>query len=524
MSDNLYNANIQGDFNDLTIDGSGYGSLPAAEKNQTYFAYFNGVGGTGPEIIDQTAYFIKYLIDAQGNVVTPQVNSFALLNLNQNFEAGKTVNVTSLNGTTLFQTLLGNHTITDIGKIDTILTTETGSGRYDYITTMSFSQGGTSLQLATNPPNYTFSARKSGDTTVNSNIGWTDLILSTVNTNELGNYNSSTGTYTFTNPVGYSTNDYGIAVSFQASLATLFHQTYNNPQSENNSSIVYLRIVKAPASSPTSFTPLDIQIIPQPTPGNPDPNKQYFINENKECIIQSKFQTGLSYYANNISAYSNIKSSPQVFNNGDIIKIQYKVENASVDSYVYINGTPSSAGTVFTLSTNYNSLLQVTSSFLIPTNYPTSSHEVQGIVASPYLTAMLNPTNTFTQITPTGSSNFGFNNITSPSHIKPGDYIRFEYDRTKTSKIYNTYITTVGGKDYTVMEICPPIPSGSVFDHFCIFRVIPNGNYIILDVPKPSGTTGQPLTGFIKPQYVSKELEDNFENIIQKLASEGTIS
>ena len=114
MSENLYSFNIQGDFNDPTIDNSGYGALSAAEKNQTYFAYFSSVGGTSPELIDQTAYFVKYLIDAQGNVVTPQPNSIDILNLLQNFEPGKKVNVTSLEGNTLFITLLGTKTVTDI--------------------------------------------------------------------------------------------------------------------------------------------------------------------------------------------------------------------------------------------------------------------------------------------------------------------------------------------------------------------------------------------------------------------------
>ena len=71
MSEYLYSSNIQGDFNDSTIDNSGYGASSAAEKNQTYFTYFSSVGSTFPEIIDQTAYFVKYLIDAQGNVVAP---------------------------------------------------------------------------------------------------------------------------------------------------------------------------------------------------------------------------------------------------------------------------------------------------------------------------------------------------------------------------------------------------------------------------------------------------------------------
>ena len=141
MSDQNYflNSNIIGDFNDSTVDNSGYVTLPSAEKNQTYFAYFNGVGGTGPEIIDQTAYFIKYLIDTQGNVVTPQANSFALLNLNQNFETNKIVNVTSLDGTTLFQTLLGNKTITDIGKIETIAVSQIGYNIIDYTSSLVFS-------------------------------------------------------------------------------------------------------------------------------------------------------------------------------------------------------------------------------------------------------------------------------------------------------------------------------------------------------------------------------------------------
>ena len=107
----LLGNNIIGDFNTPTVNGSGYGAAPAAEKNQTYFAYFSSVGGTGPELIDQTAYFLKYLIDAQGNVVTPQPNSIDVLNMLQNFEPGRRVNVTSLEGTTLFSTLLGTKKI-----------------------------------------------------------------------------------------------------------------------------------------------------------------------------------------------------------------------------------------------------------------------------------------------------------------------------------------------------------------------------------------------------------------------------
>jgi len=76
-----------------------YGTTPptsVAEQNQTYFAYFDGVGGTGPEYIDGTAYFIKYIIDLEGNVVNPEPyttvdspQAVGLYNLLDNFEVGK---------------------------------------------------------------------------------------------------------------------------------------------------------------------------------------------------------------------------------------------------------------------------------------------------------------------------------------------------------------------------------------------------------------------------------------------------
>ena len=76
-----------------------YGTTPkesVAEQNQTYFAFFDSVGGTGPEIIGNTAYSIRYLIDTQGNVINPEPDvvpsrpqAIALYNLLDNFEIGK---------------------------------------------------------------------------------------------------------------------------------------------------------------------------------------------------------------------------------------------------------------------------------------------------------------------------------------------------------------------------------------------------------------------------------------------------
>ena len=119
--------NFKGDFNSNSTDGSGYGVLPAAEQNQTYIAYFNSVGSTTPEVINQTGFYIKYLIDKEGNVTKPNSDNISLINLYNNFEPGKTVTVLSQVATQEAANLIGDQVITDIGTIQPIIITETGS-------------------------------------------------------------------------------------------------------------------------------------------------------------------------------------------------------------------------------------------------------------------------------------------------------------------------------------------------------------------------------------------------------------
>ena len=56
------------------------GGLSVAEKNQSYFIIFQQAGGTGPEIIDETAYFITYLVDEKNLLCTvKQVQALGLI-------------------------------------------------------------------------------------------------------------------------------------------------------------------------------------------------------------------------------------------------------------------------------------------------------------------------------------------------------------------------------------------------------------------------------------------------------------
>jgi hypothetical protein len=480
----LLGNNIIGDFNTPTNNNSGYGASSAAEKNQTYFAYFSSVGSTTPEIIDQTSYFIKYLIDVQGNVVTPQPNSIDVLNLVQNFEAGKIVNVTSLEGTTLFTTLLGTKQITGVGRIQPILITETGSGRTDYITTMSFSAGPGGVGLDT-AYNYSFTAKKAASAFI-SNTSFATLDFGTEINDSGSNYNNSTYIYTFPN----DTTSQGTQVAFRTTLRVT--SAFSGPNQNGRSNYIKIQIQRS-VDGGANYSPLEL------TDGNYTKLRQFNNGDTEDVSAQTK---------------------PLNFNTGDKIRVQYAVDSGGVANQLRILATDNNANTLFTNTQTYIANNFITSPYWTVGTYTTASNDFTVITASLGLTG-LNQSQ-YTQVTPAASTAFNFSSITLPFIPQSGDFIRFEYNPNNVHIIYENTTTTDGN---LALKVFPPIPSGSILDHFCMYRINPDaGNQIILNVPKPVGTTGQPLTGFIKPQYMSKELEDNFTTIIQKLAAEGLLT
>ena len=126
------------------------GGLPVAEQTQDYFLVFKGVGGTGPEIIDNTAYFIQYVVDSDGNVSKPSQGSIPRLNALQNFPPGKITTVRIDNASGINTQLDGDHLITGLGTQLPILYTQTGIYSNSYTQSIFFSPPKT---LTANVPN-----------------------------------------------------------------------------------------------------------------------------------------------------------------------------------------------------------------------------------------------------------------------------------------------------------------------------------------------------------------------------------
>ena len=108
------------------------GGLPVAEQMQDYFLVYQQAGGTGPEIIDETAFFITYMVDSNGNVSKPLEGYPSQYNLLQNFGTGTFVIVRNDASTSLNSQLAGLHQVTAIGRQLPILYTQFGYAPNSY--------------------------------------------------------------------------------------------------------------------------------------------------------------------------------------------------------------------------------------------------------------------------------------------------------------------------------------------------------------------------------------------------------
>lgn len=510
--------NANGDFNTISSDQSGYGTLPSAEKNNTYIAYFESIGSTTPEIINQTGFFIKYLIDEQGNVTEPTPDSISLLNLSNVLPQGSTIIVESQDATQALANLIGEHTITDIGTIQPLMITETGSSPLNYISTMSFAQFG-SIVLSEGIPDYTFLIKQPSNQEpsfafIDYFVGSDELVSNTIryssivsnNTRWYGDYGTDQNGYRYGAYIfSENTEDYNTDVSFTFRLAATRKSPFTSVTS------IYLQIQYCPsAADPTvasNWQRLPSTNISTTNGVNPSPNYgQVIPNDELQTSIETFGQTH----------YLGMKSIPRSFSNGDRVRFRVWFQAASsgvVNAAVL--GLQSSQWTTISATTNYSGELSLNAPYWDGATWPTDGTP-QYLTASLGLSSYIN--NNMVQITPTASLSMSFSPIIFPSNLQPGDNIRFEYDPSKVSKIYEISSLNDGR---AILKINPAIPTGSRLDHFVIYRVVNDGNYAILNVNK--GIIGQ-MSGFLKPKYISKTLQDNLPSIIDKLKRDNVIT
>jgi len=462
------------------LDLGGFGNIPNVEQNQTFFAYFDTVQNTTPIIKNQTAYNIKYLVDSNGEIYQPAPLTPTLYNLVDNFEINKKATLKTItNSGSNFSFLNGTHPITNVGRLDLILVSETGSEKNDYVPTISFDFG----VIENGILNYTFFA--TATSSIEKPSGSVEAFVSFSNAvyNSGSNYSTTTSTYTFTTP-GNTTGSNGTRVKFNTNILLY---SDGNPQFKiqfiKNSTDVLAETVETAwstlVSSQLASASSEIGNIFQPT-------------RHRLVTFSTPFLD---------------------FNTADIVQVR-----------------------IVNLNTNYRIATRAGSNFVLTQEYASSTTNVTSSGTTPYwrtgsssnptiLTASLGLTSVYNigykQSTPLSSSAFGFPTInTTFDGLKIGDKIRFEYLEEKKYNI--SEIIPNGPSGSLCLKLDGTIPAGTQMNHFILYRVVEDGSSIILDINKT--ITGETFTGIIQPEYVSSEVLNNYNEIIKSLTEKSLIS
>lgn len=466
-------------FIDETVKGA-VGGLPVAEQNTEYFAVFKQVGGTGPEIIGQTAYFITYLVDAIGNVSKPADDANSLYNLIQSFPVGKNCIVRQDAASSQNSILAGVHKVAAIGRQQPILYTQTGFATSSFSTAVSFSVpgGGTigqeyaELLDYRGKMNVEYNSSKSAGT-----LGNFQTIVSTPDAGA-ATFNLVNGTYTLI-PDGDDILD---SITFKITFKV--RNTNTEPYS-GESGQMDLVLDNIDGSSPSIRTSYPFEL----NSGNEEIYTFYYTATAAELKNDGQ---NPEYYLNwDGNPYLRIKyinfevsqQNPQPFSDADI-----------TGNFWTANLIPNNKGT------------WLTGSSYLSKNY-------ENIQSSDNLSSQF-------------ASGYNLSSIITPFKLKVGDRIRFEYNKLKEFYIYEIIEPSNDNQGLLKVRIGGFIPTGTITDNFVIHRTdVTDPAYIILDVDKNDDVANtQDFNGILFPQYPSKRLKNNLDKILIDLKDKGIIT
>ncbi len=456
------------------------GGLPVAERNQSYFIVFQQAGGTGPEIINETAYFITYLVDENGNVSKPSEDYDSLINLTQNFEVGKNAIVRNDAATAINGQLIGIKKITGIGKQEPIVYSQTGSSEGAYIVPLNFNS---ELNSLTTPRMEGTMVRGVYDPSTNDFQTVTNY-NSPVSSPQApaATFDNTAGTYTVSSADIGNTNSMFFEVSVGLRLTPQGSAIGNNitgTQARN----VTIRIKRDSTVIGTKTYTIE--------GSNVNGESSVFNFESDPLVVGQLlgfFNTGDPVYT------IEIQFDDAIYTTADFIQFRIINQNPEPSNPPVLgNYWDNNSGTSFWL----------TASAELSTNYG----------------AIQNSQNVLDQIEP----GFNFSPVTLPFNVEVGDRIRFEYNKETDYTIYEV-IEPSGDVDGKLkLRLNALVPSSVNLDNFVLHRINNNNPaYIILDVKKVNSPDN--FNGVILPEYPTKKLKDNLDNIIIDLKSRGIIT
>ena len=457
------------------------GGLPVAEQTQEYFAIYTGAGGTGPEIIDETAIFINYLVDENGNISKPSEDYDSLTNLLQNFEVGKNLIIRNDIPTAVNAQIAGKQKITAIGRQLPIVYSQTGSSDGANVDTLNFNsdlnQSGTPRMEGTmvrgiyqpGVGNYDF------QTVTNYNSPVSDPDSS------VASFDNTAGTYTVTSSAVGDVQ----TIFFQVSVGFRIDASGNDTQTR----IVSIRVLKDGAEIGDFAT------------------KTYtFEGTNEEGVADGVFnfesdplifgQLSSTFNSGNPVYTVQIEFNDPIYTQADFI--QFRVLNQSP--------TPTNPEVTLDYWENNNGLnTWLTASANLSINYGNTQ----------------NSQNVLEEIEP----GFNFSPVQTPFLPRPGDRIRFEYNKETEYTIYEVIEPDGDVEGLLRLKLNTTIPTTVNLNNFVLHRVDSSDPaYIIVDVPKNQlVNSNENFKGVLLPEYPTKKLKNNIDKLVLELKEKGIL-
>lgn len=451
-------------FNEWTEGDRSFGKTPNASNPENYFVYFNWIGGTSPEwgnnLEDRSAANIKFIVDSEGTTIKP-TNDDGGINLGiirQAFEEDKTA-IVALNSDDEFGVNLGSLNgewpIFKSGyRIEPIVYTQTASYDNNGDVT-SFGYTG-SLDFVR------------GDLTPNPTIADFQLLTYANSNQSFNRFDSFPSVLTYQTP-----SNLGVSGSFASNIYS--------PITTNPSPTVTLSVVAA-------IRALDY--------GNATITYGIQRNQGAGWSTVKQFQ---------INHKSTLQSSTTYTDNAATTSTQYRIAVLNFQQ----GSTPTGEPVEITLTNQ--SFFRVNQAPL-PNDGKCTSFWTTGSGGT-QLTASsgIGGLNSFYGQTQKNITRSGFNPITLPFTVKVKDEVRFEGTETLSYEVLSVTQSSTGN---VVLNLDGTIPSGTNTDYFLVRRYVDDPSYVILEVNKPAGASS---AGVLKPKYISPNLENSLEDIVQSL-------
>jgi hypothetical protein len=457
-----------------------YGKTPSADDLRTAVAYCESITSAVPERLGTSTAFVKYLINQDGTVSTPNVTPFSL-QLNQgNFQTGERVFLATQNSAE-YSTFQGpdyntnyREVVRGATRVEPILHNQSGSSPAQWTSSIEFEN-----RSAAAVGNYIYD----GVFTVTNTVNGEPFFYLTPGPD----YPMSGSGF----PMPLSLKQDGCEITANISFLV------ENDNDDNDARFqTKIQFIPLDNTKPT----IDITSIYDPGPfarGNPQTVSYNSLNLSPSFISNLSLPGHLSIWIDNLSTY-----------NSDV---RIKIINSSFTT------------TQSPLPGEQPSIT-ITSSIWEPTTFPSPSWGIKlkntsdgNQLYNLYLTNQINPTWYFKGIDNSGY-NKPSNQMLTPWDIRRGDEFRFN---DNADYIYLVdYVVTGSTLEVYFDKTLNTNPAPFDINHYSITRYVDDASKILIKGFRPNNTDGPYI---LRPEFVVPELDKGIDEFIVDLTQKGLL-